>query len=142
VQSNLNRSLRYREQPGDCSLRQVPAIAQRQELSIASVEPAERGVKIGSLDGGQHPLVVSPLEGFDGGNRLGAHARALPEGLVADDRRQPFGAPVGVTQSAAATPGPKQSVLGYVLCLAWVARIAIGHTQADPVRFAPLPSVA
>jgi hypothetical protein len=65
----------------------------------------------------------------------------LAEGLVADDRRQPLVAALGIAQGRAPTPGAEQGILSYVFGFARVARVAIGQTKTDPVRLTPLPAV-
>jgi hypothetical protein len=65
----------------------------------------------------------------------------LAEGLVADDRRQPLVAAVGVAQGGAPTPGAEQGILSYVFGFARIARVAIGQPQTDPVCLTPLPAV-
>jgi hypothetical protein len=142
VQSHLNRSLRYLQHLGDRGLRHVLSIAKHQQLAVALVEALAGGVEVGALDGGDHPLVVGTLLRLDRGDRLGADAGALAEGLVADDRRQPLVAALVLAQGRLAAPGAEQGVLGDVLGLARVAGVAIGDPKANPVCFPPLPTVA
>lgn len=142
MQPNLNRSFGYLQQLGDRGLRQILAVAQHQQLAVALVEAFERGVEVGPLDGGDHPLVVGALLRFNRGDRLGANAGTLAEGLVADDRRQPLVAALAFAQGRFAAPGTEQGVLGNVLGLARVAGVAIGDPKADPVGFPPLPTLA
>jgi len=65
----------------------------------------------------------------------------LAEGLVADDRRQPLVAALGVAQGRASTPSAEQGILSYVLGFARIARVAVGQPETDPVRLTPLPAV-
>lgn len=142
MQANLNRSFGYLQKPRDRRLRQILAVAQHQQLAIALVEGCQRGVQVGSLDRGDDALVVGALESLGRGDRLGANAGTLAEGLVADDRRQPLVATLAFAQGRLAAPGAEQSILGDVLRLARIAGVAIGDPKANPVRFPPLPAIA
>lgn len=142
MQSNLNRSFRYRKQAGNRRLRQIFAVAQHEELPVTGVQAAQSGLEIGSFDHVHRPVVVDRVESLHGGDRLRPNAGVVAKGLVADDRGQPLPAAADIAESSATPPGTQQCVLGYVLRLAWIARVAVGHSQAYLVRFAPLPSVA
>jgi hypothetical protein len=65
----------------------------------------------------------------------------LAEGLIADDRRQPLVAAIGIAQGRAPTPGPEQGILSYVLGFIPIARVAIRQPQTNPVCLTPLPAI-
>jgi hypothetical protein len=141
VQPHLHGPLGDAEPAGDRRLGEVLVVAQPQQLPVALVEAVERGANVGPLDRVDDAIVVGSLLEIDDGDRVGANAGVLAEGLVADDRRQPLLATGVVAQGRAAAPGAKQGVLRYVLGLTRVARVAIGQTQADAMRFLPLPAI-
>src|ERR1700710_921938 len=86
-------------------------------------------------------LLVPRLDLFDLICRVVSRPRVMPEGLVADDRRQPLLAAAGIAQGGATTPGAEQGLLRDVLRLARVARVAIGQPHADPLCLTPLPAI-
>ena len=142
MQSHLNRSFGYLQQPGNRGLRHVFSITEHQQLAIAVVEALESRMEVGALDRGHDLFVIGALLRLNRGNRLGPNSGALAERLVADDRRQPLVAAFALAQSRFAAPGPEQGVLGDVLGFARVAGVAIGDPKANPVCFPPLPTIA
>jgi len=98
-------------------------------------------VQIGELDRGENLLILGALVELDRRCRIGPDPRVLPEGLVADDRRQPVVAAAGIAQGRATTPGSEQGILSYVFGLARIARVAIGDSKTDPLCLSPLPVI-
>jgi hypothetical protein len=141
VQADLDGPLGDAEPDRDRRLRQVLAIAQRQQLAVAPVQPQQGGLDVGPLDRVEDAVVLGPLEVFDRLAQVRPQPCAGAEGLVADDRRQPLVAPFGVAQGGAPAPGPQQGILGDVLGFAAIAGVAVGGPQADSLRLAPLPTV-
>src|SRR4051794_19387564 len=141
VQPHLDRALRDAEPAGDRALGQVLLVAHLQQLALLLAQPVEGGVEVGELDRGKDLLVLLALPLLDRRGRVGPHAGVLAEGLVSDDRRQPLVAAVALAQGRAPTPGAEQSILGYVLGFARIARVAIRQTETDLLRFPPLPAI-
>src|SRR3954469_15316710 len=141
VQPHLYGSLRDSEPAGDCRLGQILLVAQLQQLAVALAQGRHRRMQVGQLDRGQHLLVFLSLAELDRRRQVRPHPRVLAEGLVADDRRQPLVASVGVAQGRAPTPGSEQGILSYVFGFARIARVAIGQSKTDPLCLTPLPAV-
>ena len=65
----------------------------------------------------------------------------LAQRLVADDRRQPGPARLAVAQRVAFAPRPQRRVLGDVVRLGPVLRIAKCEAEADLTDFLPVPGL-
>jgi hypothetical protein len=107
VQTHLDGAIGDAEPPRDRLLGQILVIAKLEQLAVARVQPLQRRVQIGTLDGREDPLVLLALPALDRVDRVGANSGVLAERLVADDRRQPLLAPGVVTQRRASSPCPQ-----------------------------------
>ena len=141
MQANLDGPVGDAETAGDRRLGQVLVVAQADQLPVTLVERLQRGVQVGPFDRRQHPLVVDALIALERVEQGGSLAAVLAEGLVADDRRQPRLAAIGIAQGRAALPGPQNGVVGDVLGLDPALRIAICESHANPANLVPVPAI-
>src|ERR1700710_2492354 len=86
-------------------------------------------------------LLVPRLDLFDLICRVVSRPRVMPEGLIADDRRQPLLAAARIAQGRTTTPGAEQGLLRDVLRLARVARVTVSQPQTNPLCLTPLPAI-
>jgi hypothetical protein len=141
VQLDFDRALRDPEPGGDRGLGQILLVAQREQRPLALREPLQRRLQVGPFGGDEDQFLLARLDLFDLVCRIGARARVMAEGLVADDRRQPLLAAAGVAQGGATTPGAEQGLLRDVLRLARVARVTVGQPQTNSLCLTPLPAI-
>jgi hypothetical protein len=141
VQPHLDRAFGDAEAGSDRPLGEILVVAHLQQLAVLLAEAAEGGTEVGKLDRGEDPRVLLALPLLEGRCQVRPQAGVLAKRLVADDRRQPLVATGGIAQGRAPTPGPEQGVLGYVLRLARIARVAVSEPETDPLRLTPLPAI-